>query len=161
MGTGRELVWAAACALSVLAAAPASASDRSDVNATVEKWVDDFNKADMKSLLAACAPHTSIVDDFPPYAWQTCIDWMNDYQANNKVIQLTSGKLSIGKPVYTELRAVRAYMIYPATFSDKEKRKSVAYHGTWTLILQKTPSGWVFTGSAATWGGNYSVRNRW
>jgi hypothetical protein len=67
----RDLFLAAACALCVLAAVPAAASDASDIAATVKKWVSDFNKGDMKSFLAACAPNVSVVDGFPPYAWPT------------------------------------------------------------------------------------------
>src|SRR5882672_5985031 len=82
-----DLFLAAACALCVLAAGPAAASDVSDVAATIQKWVADFNRGDMKSFLAACAPSVSVVDGFPPYAWPTCSDWMNAYRTNNKAIQ--------------------------------------------------------------------------
>ncbi len=155
----RNLIWAAVCALSVLGAGPASASDVSDVNATIEKWVGDFNKGDFKSMVAACAPRASIVDGFPPYAWQTCANWIDDYEANNKVIQATGGTLTIGKPLYTEVTADRAYMIYPATFTDAQKGKPVVYKGSWTMTLQKRRAGWVFTGSASAWGGNYTIHS--
>lgn len=156
----RNLVWATVCALFVLGAGPASASDESDVNAVIQKWVDDFNKGDLKSFVAACAARTSVVDGFPPYAWQTCGDWMNAYAANNKAIQAPDGTLSIGKPLYTELTADRAYMIYPATFTDTQKGKKIVYIGSWTMTLEKRRNGWVFTGSASAWGGNYAIRNR-
>ena len=150
----RDLLLAATCALTLLAAGPASASDASDVKATIEKWVADFNKHDWKSFLAACAPRTAIVDGFPPYAWQTCTDWINGYDANNEAIQATHGTLSIGDPIYTELTGNRAYLIYPATFTDTQKGKPVIYKGSWTMTLQKTRNRWVFTGSASAWGVN-------
>ncbi len=150
----RNRLLAATCVLPILAAGHASASDTSDVNATIQKWVSDFNKGDLKSVVAACAPRAAIVDGFPPYAWQTCTDWINGYEANNKAIQATHGSLSIGKPIYTELMGDRAYSIYPATFADTQKGKPVVYKGTWTMTLQKTQGGWVFTGSAAAWGVN-------
>jgi ketosteroid isomerase-like protein len=137
--------------LSVVAAGPAAASDTSDVAATVKKWVDDFNKGDMKTFLAACAPSASVVDGFPPYAWPTCTDWINAYHANNKVIRLTDGTLWIGKAIYTEVAGDHAYVIYPARFSDREKGKPVVYKGSWTMTLQKNSGRWVFTGSASAW----------
>jgi hypothetical protein len=155
----RGLIGAAVCALSVLGVGPAFASDASDVKAVIEKWVGDFNKGDLKSFVAACAPRASVVDGFPPYAWQTCADWINAYEANNKAIQAPDGTLSIGNPLYTEVTADRAYMIYPATFTDTQKGKPVVYKGSWTITLQKRRSGWVFTGSASAWGGNYAIRN--
>jgi ketosteroid isomerase-like protein len=155
----RTLIGASACALSVLGAGPASASDASDAKAAIEKWVGDFNKGDFKSLVAACAPRASIVDGFPPYAWQSCADWMNAYETNNKAIHATGGTLAIGKPVYTDVTGGRAYMIYPATFTDTQKGKPVVYQGSWTMTLRKTPGGWVFTGSASAWGGNYTIRS--
>ena len=150
----RNLMLAAALLLPILASSPVSASDASDVNATIQKWVSDFNKGDLKAVVAACAPHAAVVDGFPPYAWQTCSGWIDGYEANNKAIQATYGSLSIGKPIYTEVSGGHAYAIYPATFTDTQKGKSVVYNGTWTMTLQRTQGGWMFTGSAAAWGVN-------
>ena len=141
----------AAAALSAVAAGGASASDEADVNATVKKWVEDFNKDDMTSFLAACAPRAAVVDGFPPYAWQSCSQWIDAYHTNNKIIGLTDGRLAIAKPVASYLTGSTAYMIYPATFSDKENGKPVTYRGTWTITLQKSPRGWAITGSASAW----------
>lgn len=148
------LALAIACTAPMLVSGQAVASDVSDVEATIEKWVSDFNKGDMRSFVAACARHAAVVDGFPPYAWQTCADWMRDYDVNNRAIGATPGSLSIGKAIYTEVTAGRAYFIYPATFADTQKGKPVVYKGTWTMTLQKTQAGWVFTGSASAWGVN-------
>jgi hypothetical protein len=147
----RSSFFVAALALPVFAAGPAAASDTSDVAATVKKWVRDFNKGDMQSFLAACASCVPVIDGFPPYAWTTCADWMNAYKSNSKAIELAGGKLWVGKPSYTEVTGDRAYVIYPATFSDTEKGKPVVYKGSWTMTLQKSSSRWVFTGSASAW----------
>ncbi len=149
-----NLAIAAACVLSTPAASSASASDTLDVQATINKWIGSINKGDFKSVVSACAPSASIVDGFPPYAWQSCADWMRDYDANNKAIHGTRGTLSIGKPAYTELMGDHAYFIYPSTFTDTQKGKQVVYKGTMTMVLHKTPHGWVFTGAASAWGVN-------
>ena len=110
----RHLCLATAGALSFRAASPLPASDASEVQAAITKWVADFNKA----------------------------------------IQATPGTLTIGKAIYIEIANNTAYYIYPATFKDTQKGKPVTYKGTWTMTLQKTPTGWVFTGSASAWGVN-------
>ena len=150
----RDLALAATCALSILAASPASASDVSDVKATIDKWVADFNRGDVKAVVAACAPLASIVDGFPPYAWPTCAEWMKGYEANNKALEATHGTLSIGAPIYTEVMGTHAYVIYPATFTHTQKGKPVVYNGHWTMTLRKTGGRWVFTGLASAWGVN-------
>ena len=152
MKTIRDLTVATACALSMLWGGFASASDDSELQAVVRKWVGDFNKGDLKSFVAACAAQAAVIDGFPPYVWRTCKRWIDDYEANNKLIQATHGSLVIGEPIYTEVRKNRAYLIYPVTFSDTQKGKPVTYKGSWTMTLQKTSGGWVFTGSSSAWG---------
>jgi ketosteroid isomerase-like protein len=152
--SARDIALAAACALCVFSTGTAAASDASDVAAVVKQWVDDFNKGDMKSFIAACEPSVSVIDGFPPYSWLNCADYMNDYRTNSKAIELTEGRLWIGKPDYTEVTADHAYVIYPATFSDKEKGKPVLYKGAWTMTLRKTSGRWAFTGSSSAWSGH-------
>jgi hypothetical protein len=148
----RDLSFTATCTLFVLAASTAFASDASDVMATVEKWIGDYNKGNMKPFVTACAPRATVIDDFPPYAWPTCTDWINALEANNKASHATGGSISLGKPSHTEVTEDHAYMVYPATFSGNEKGKSVVYKGTWTMTLHKARGGWAITGSA--WAGH-------
>ncbi len=137
-----------------LLVANSTAADSDDVKAVIRKWVADFNKNDMKSFVKACAAQAAVVDGFPPYAWQSCAAWIADYESNNKAIQATHGTLTIGKLIFEEITADRAYFIYPAIFRDVQKGKPVEYKGTWTLTLQKEKGHWVFTGSASAWGVN-------
>jgi len=132
----------------------ASAADAADVNGTIDRWVADMNAANWKSFFAACAPRVAVVDGFPPYAWLTCDDWIRDYRANNERTQATLGHLSSGKPAYTEMTGDRAYWIVPVTFSNTQQGKPVTYKGSWTMTLQKTASGWLFTGAASSWDAN-------
>ena len=141
----------AVCALSVLAASPASASDESDIRAVVDKWIADFNGDDLEAFVGACAANAPVVDGFPPYAWANCADWMRDYQANNSVIGATHGDLAIGDPIYSEVKADRAYVIYPATFTDTQETTSVVYRGSWTITFHKSDDRWLITGSASAW----------
>jgi ketosteroid isomerase-like protein len=154
----RDLILTTACGLTILTASPAAASGMSKSKAiiekTIENYVADINKGDVKGIVTACASRTSIVDGFPPYAWQTCADWWKGYESNNKAIGATLGSLSIGKPIYTEEAGDHAYLIYPATFTDTQEGKQVVYRGIGTMTLKRTTHGWVFTGSAWAWGAN-------
>ncbi len=147
----RDLIIAASCGVAILSASPVLASGTSDLTSIVKKLVTDINKGDFKAVAAACAPRASIVDGFPPYAWQTCADWMKGYQSNNEAIHATLGTLSVGRPLFTLVQGNYAYLIYPVTFTDAPNGKKVAYKGSMTVTLEKTQSSWVFTGVASAW----------
>lgn len=150
----RASTLAASTALTILTTGTALASDELDVKSLVEKLVADMNKGDLKSVVAACAPHAAVVDGFPPYAWPTCADWMNDYKKNNEATHAPLGTLSIGGPKYKEFNGYRAYVIYPVTFANTQSGKSVVYKGTWTMTLLRAKSGWEVTGSASAFSEN-------
>ncbi|MBV8117596.1 MAG: nuclear transport factor 2 family protein, partial [Candidatus Eremiobacteraeota bacterium] len=38
--------------------------------ATVQRFVDAFNRGDVAAVLATCAPRASIIDEVPPHEWQ-------------------------------------------------------------------------------------------
>jgi hypothetical protein len=146
------------CKLAVLAGAlsfstgPARASEASDLDAKVHRWAEDMNAGNMKAFYEACAPKVAIVDGFPPYAWHTCQDWMRDYEANNRRIKAARGTLSIGNPLWTDIRGDRAVLNYSATFTDVQDGKTVVYKGMWAVALIRSKSGWLITGSGSAWG---------
>ncbi len=150
----RAFTLAASTALIILTTGTALASDELDVQSLVEKWVADMNKGDLKSVVAACAPHAAVVDGFPPYAWPTCADWMKDYKKNNEATHAPLGTVSIGGPKYKEFNGNRAYVIYPVTFANTQSGKSVTYKGTWTITLRRAKRGWEITGSASAFSEN-------
>ena len=136
----------------VLAALSATASDKTDAIATVHQFVDGFNKGDVASALATCASPVSIVDEFPPYAWQgpkACADWAHDYDADAKKNGITDGKVTLGKPLHVDVSGDRAYVVVPAKYAFKQKGKPVAEPASLlTVALQKGPGGWRITGWA-------------
>ena len=138
------------------ATAPAAASDKSEeaaVMATVNQFNDGMNKGDTKTALATCASPASIVDEFPPYGWQSataCADWANDFDAFNKKSGVTDAKATLGKPRHVDITGDRAYVVVPATYTYKEKGKRVTESGsTLTAAMQKGADGWRIT--AWTW----------
>ena len=145
----RTIVAAFAIALAVI---PAAASDRTDVVAAVNRFIDGMNKGDTKTALATCANPSSIVDEFPPYEWQgatACTDWANDFDAYNKKNGITDPFVTLGKPRHVDLSGDRAYAVVPATYTYKQNGRKVTESGSLlTAALQKSTAGWVITGWA-------------
>jgi ketosteroid isomerase-like protein len=143
----------AALALAVgLAAGPAAASEQADAMAAVRQFIDGFNKGDVKAAVAACASPVSVVDDFPPYAWQgptACADWAADFEATAKKEGITEPVVTLQKPRHVDVAGDRAYVVVPASYDYKAKGKKVKESGaTFTVALQKLPAGWRITGWA-------------
>jgi ketosteroid isomerase-like protein len=140
---------ALALGLVMLTAGSALASETTDVIATVHQFVDGFNKGDAKSALAACADQTSIVDEFPPYAWDgagACSKWANDYEADARKNGITDGVVTLDKPRHVEVTGDRAYVVFPTSYAYKQNGKAMKEaHSTFTLVLQKGSSGWRIT----------------
>jgi len=139
-----------ALSLAVLVAAPAAASDQTDVTAVVQKFVDGFNKGDTKTAAAACADQTSIVDEFPPYEWHgtgACAKWMADYDADAKKNGITDAIVTLGTPRHVDVTGDRAYVVVPTGYTYKLKGTPAKQTGsTLTIALQKGAAGWRITG---------------
>jgi hypothetical protein len=133
-----------------LTAGTAAATDRTDVMATVQQFIDGFNKGDVKSALATCASPVSIVDEFPPYAWQganACADWANDFEANATRNGITDSVVTLQKPKHVDLAGDRAYVVVPANYDYKVKGKKTSQKGSiMAVALQRTSAGWRITG---------------
>jgi ketosteroid isomerase-like protein len=140
-----------AVAVCLLVAGPAAATDKTDVMAVIHQWVNDFNKGDMKSMVAACAEQSSIIDDFPPHEWHgagTCSKWADAFQAFSKSAEITSPAVAVGKPRHIDVTGDAAYVVAPASFSFEQKGKPVKQRAVVTLALQKGSAGWRIAGWA-------------
>ena len=149
-----KILAALAIASLALAAAPALASERTDVMVPVHQFIDGFNKGDTKMALAACAEQGSIIDDFPLHEWHgagACSYWANDFDADARKNGITDGLVTIGKPRRVDIAADRAYVVVPAIYAYKMHGKPVKETGaTMTLALQKGGAGWRIAGWAWT-----------
>lgn len=138
-------------ALAVAAATTSSAiaDDKTDVMATINQFVDGFNKGDTKAT-AACAAQTSIIDEFPPHEWHgdgACLTWMKDYDTDAKKNGITDGVVTLGKPKYLDIDGTYAYVVIPSEYSFKKQGKPVKEKDSaFTFALKKGPAGWKITG---------------
>ena len=138
-----------AIAVAVLLVGVAAASETAEVMAPVHQFVDGFNKGDAKMALAACADQTSIIDDFPPHEWHgagACAAWAQAYEADAKEHGITDGIVTLGKPRAVDISGDHAYVVVPASFTYKQKRKPVKETGaTLTLVLLRGAAVWRIT----------------
>jgi hypothetical protein len=146
----RRLIALALIAMLAVASAavPAVASDQTDVMATVHQFVDGFNAGDSKKMLAACAPQSSVIDDFPPpYGWQGsgCAQWWSAYQATTKAEGSGGAVVTLGKPSHDDVTGGRAYVVVPVTYSFELKGKRISGAALYTISLQKFAAGWRIT----------------
>jgi ketosteroid isomerase-like protein len=132
--------------------AAAGASQEAAVVATVNKFVDSFNKGDAKAAVAMCAAETSIIDEFPPHEWHgagACERWLADFDADATKNGITDAIVTMGKLRHVDVTGDRAYVVSPVDYSYKQKGKPVKETGsTFTLVLQNVGGSWRLTGWA-------------
>ena len=137
-------------AAAVCATVAMAASDKDDVLAVVNRFVDAFNKGDAKTACDLCAVNVVIIDEIPPYVWQgaaSCQAWLSDYDADAKKREITDGHVEIGKPKHVDVTGDRAYVVIPSNYTYKMKGKPVKQAGSmFTLTLRKDSAGWSITG---------------
>lgn len=133
-------------AVVALMAMPAAASETTDVMATVHQFVKAFNQGDMNTIASTCAEESYIIDEFPPHEWHgagACRQWMDDFEADARKNGMTDGKVTLGTPRHVDVTGDRAYVVVPASFTYKQKGKTVRELGSLlTVVLAKGQSGW-------------------
>jgi SnoaL-like domain len=121
----------------------ASADDKSDAVATVHKFFDSFNKADVKAAVATCSAQSPVIDEFPPYAWPSCGTWANAFSELAKKNGMSDGHVSMSEPTVTEVNGKYGYVVAPVSFSYKKDGKTVNEPpAAFTAVLEKTGTAW-------------------
>ena len=132
----------------------AAASPNDEVTAQVTKFIDNFNKGDVK---AARATHTEndvvIIDEVSPYVWQghdSFKNWLDDLGKHDKAGGITDGKVTLGSVTRVEVEGDRAYVVFPAAYTFKQKGAAMKEASQMTFALRKTDGGWKINGWAFT-----------
>src|SRR5262245_12332048 len=102
---------------------PAMAADQDDVMATVNQFVDGFNKGDVESAIDACAHGAIIIDEFAPHVWQgpkACAAWANDFDADAKKNGITDAIVTLKAPKHVDISGDRAYVVVPVDYNYKQ-----------------------------------------
>lgn len=126
----------------------AVASDRDDVAATVNQFLDNLGDSTLDKALAVCDSPVSIIDEFPPHEWHGptgCADWWKALNAYNEKNEITDGTAPLGKPWNVDVTGDRAYFVAPITYTYKQHGRPVKESGTFAVALRQTKAGWRIT----------------
>jgi ketosteroid isomerase-like protein len=127
----------------------ASAQVPAEVMAPIRQFIDGFNKGDVPSAIAACAPSTMIIDEFAPFEWSgdgACGTWANDYGAHATKEGVTAGAVAMGTPRFHAVEGDRAYVVVPTSYEVTQKGKQVKQTGAvMAVTLRKGAAGWKIT----------------
>ena len=136
--------------VALLAAGQAAASEKTDAMASVHRFIDSFNKGDLRSAVAACAEEASVIDDFPPHQWQGrgCEKWADGYLTIAKKEGITEARILPGEPRHVDVAGDWAYVVVPVTLVFKRLGKPNKLPSMFTASLYKEPGGWRITGWA-------------
>ncbi len=141
--------------VAAMASGPVAASDNTtEVTAVVRRWIDNFNTRDPKTVAETCSDQTHINGAVPPYEWRgtgSCVAWANAWEVYAKKKAMTGCTLHPGPPRHIDFSADRAYYVVEAEWTCTNNGKPSRESGwTWSIVLNKGPSGWRMIGWA--WG---------
>src|SRR5690349_6229844 len=100
----KTMLLAATVALAF--AAPAFASDETDIMSVINKMNDALTKNDMKTAGATYATNASIIDEFPPHFWSGADafgSWAKDFGADSKKHGDTDAVVTTAKPLHVSV----------------------------------------------------------
>ena len=124
----------------------ATLSSMTEPMSTVQKYIDAFNRGDLKDMAATCDVTTSILDGLPPHSWQgptACEDWYKDVIAAGKEEGADDYFVTLSNPQHVDVKGDRAYVVVPATMKFKVHGKEVTQSGSiMTLALRKVDGQW-------------------
>jgi hypothetical protein len=146
----------AAVVLCVTGASTAAQAQDAQMMAPIKKFIDTFNKGDMKGAASthAADAELSIVDEVAPFAWhgaQAFQAWSTALDADAKKRGITEPAVTISAPTRTESDGTLAYVVVPAVYTFKEKGVAMREAAHMTFVLKKDASGWLIHGW--TWTG--------
>jgi ketosteroid isomerase-like protein len=150
----RKLTVAVATLLVLGAAAVTSADEKPF--ATVQKFIDSFNKGDAAAAAAthSATPDLAIVDEVAPYQWigaQAFQSWGAALEADAKKNGITEPGVTISAPTRELVSGDQAYLIVPTVYSFKQNGKPMSEKAQMTVVLKKGSGGWLI--HSWTWTG--------
>jgi ketosteroid isomerase-like protein len=114
-------------------------------DSVVKKFIDDFNKGDIKGAQSTQADDVAILDEFPPHAWNgagSWDKWLADLQKDAKAKEQSDQKLVLGKTIRSQTDGDTAYVVMAASFDYKQKGKQMKEPGQMAFALRKDGDSW-------------------
>jgi ketosteroid isomerase-like protein len=115
----------------------------------VHRYIDAFNRADVKAMAEAFASSASILDGLPPHSWQgpkAGQQWYRDVIAAGEHEGAGDYSVTIGDPWHVNVTGDSAYVVVPATMKFNVHGKAMTQTGSvYTVALRKVESRWLIT----------------
>lgn len=147
----KPLVLIGTLALLAISASGSAATPDAPLVATVQAFVDGFNKGDMKAAAAALSSDVVIIDDVPPHVWSgpgAFEAWSKTLNAASQAEGDTDETVTLGKPTRALAQSDHGYVVLPATYAYKQKGVQVREPAQIVCSLHKAANGWLITGWA-------------
>ena len=114
--------------------------------AAAHKYLDAFNRGDVKAMAATFAVPGQILDGMAPHVWQgptATEDWWKDVLHEGKEHGASGYLVTVGEPLHNDVTGYSAYIVLPATMTFDLKGRKVTQSGAvFTFALRKTADGW-------------------
>ena len=114
--------------------------------AAAHKYLDAFNRGDVKAMAATFAVPGQILDGMAPHVWQgptATEDWYKDVLREGKEHGASGYLVTVGEPLHNDINGDSAYIVLPATMTFDLKGTKVTQSGAvFTFALRKTADGW-------------------
>lgn len=139
------------CASTALAGAPDAS-----LLAPINRFISDAysGKAAEAATAFSNTPDSEIIDAFPPYLWRgprAFAHWYADLEAVSRTEGLADATVVLAKPIRSESRGKRGYVVVPAVFRCKVRGRVFEEPGLMTYVLGKRTDGWAI--HSWTWTG--------
>lgn len=119
---------------------------RTEPMATVHRYIDAFNKGDVKEMAACFASPASILDGMPPHLWQgsrATEDWYRDVLTTTKKEGAADFFVSLGESLHKDITGDAAHVVVPAAMSFKVHGQQVTQSGAmFTVALRRVGDEW-------------------
>ena len=113
---------------------------------TVRRYIDCFNKSDVKGMAAACDVPMSILDGLAPHVWHgptASEDWHRDVAVAGDREGATDYFVALGEPRHVNVTGDRSYVVVPATMTFRVHGQPVTQTGSaLTVALRKVDAEW-------------------
>jgi hypothetical protein len=151
----KSLAPAALLAVLGLVGTAGAATPGMQLMATIQQFVDSFNKGDAKAAAATLTPGgVVIIDDVAPHLWSgaSAFDaWGKALADADQKQGNTDQAVALGKPTRVIVEADRGYVVVPTVYTFESKGVAMREPAQMTVALQKGAAGWQIAGFA--WAG--------
>jgi ketosteroid isomerase-like protein len=120
----------------------------------MSRFIDSFNKGDVKTAEATHTADVVIIDEVPPHRWigpGAFQAWAGDLEKDGKANGMTNERVTLGKPNRVQVDGDTAYVVVPATFLYKKHGKPMKETAHFAVSLIDGADGWKINGWA--WAG--------